>query len=93
MTELFFKYYYDLTKYNLIFCILVMLLTNRLAAVIVSFGTIGMLVALLVYRYYQNIEYYFYLNAGLTKKGIIARSFLINALISLLLLIFLWSIA
>lgn len=93
MTELFFKYYYDLTRYNLLFCIVVMLLTQRLTAAIVSFGTIGMLVALLVYRYYQNIEYYFYLNAGLTKKGIIARSFLINVLVSLLLLIFLWSIA
>lgn len=93
MTELFFKYYYDITKYNLLFCIVVMLLTHRLAATIISFGSIGMLVALFIYRYYQNVEYYFYLNAGLTKKGIIVRSFLINALIATLLLLFLWSIA
>jgi hypothetical protein len=70
-----------------------MLLTHRLAATIISFGSIGMLVALFIYRYYQNVEYYFYLNAGLTKKGIIVRSFLINALIATLLLLFLWSIA
>lgn len=92
MTELYFKYYCDLTKYNILFSVLVTILTQRVYAGVVSFGTIGMLVSLILYRYYQNIEYYFYLNAGLSKKAIILKSVKINFIISVIFSIILWSI-
>jgi hypothetical protein len=91
MTELFLKYYWDIAKYNLLFCILVNFLTQNSYAAVISFATIGMAVSLFLYSYFHNIEYYFYLNAGLSKKGIILKSFIINAIISLIILIILWS--
>lgn len=92
MTEIYFKYYRDVTKYNLLFCMLVTILTQRIYAGVISFGTIGMVVSLFLYRYYQNIEYYFYLNAGLSKRGIILKTLKINFIISVIISIILWSI-
>ena len=92
MTELFLKYYWDVAKYNLLFCILVKIFTQNSYAAVISFGTIGMAVSLILFGYYHDIEYYFYLNAGLSKKAIILKSFTINAIISLIILIILWSI-
>jgi len=92
MTELFLKYYYDLTKYNILISILVIILSQHLFAGVVSFGTFGMVISLFVYRYYQNIEYYFYLNGGLSKKKMILNAFKINFIISVILTIILWSI-
>ena len=92
MTELFLKYYFDVTRYNLLFSFLVAILTQRLYAGVISFGTIGMIMSLIFYRHYQNIEYYFYLNAGLSKRGIILKTFKINFIISVILSIILWSI-
>jgi len=63
MTELFLKYYWDIAKYNLLFCILVQILTQNTYATVISYGTIGMAVSLFLYSYYHHIEYYFYLNA------------------------------
>jgi hypothetical protein len=91
MTELFLKYYWDIAKFNLLFCLLVVILTGNIYAAVISFGTIGMPVSLFLFRYYHNIEYYFYLNAGLSKKRIILRSFIINLIISLTILTILWS--
>ena len=92
MSELFLKYYYDVTKYNIYISILVIIFTQRLYAGVISFGTFGMVGSFFVYRYYQNIEYYFYLNAGLSKRGIILKTFKINFIISATLSIILWSI-
>ncbi len=92
MSELFLKYYFDVTRYNVLISILVIILTGRLLAAIISFGTFGMVISLFVYRYYQNIEYYFYLNKGLSKKKIILNAFKINFVISLIFSIILWSI-
>ena len=92
MSELFFKYYYDVTKYNIYISILVTIVTQRLYAGVISFGTFGMVGSFFVYRYYQNIEYYFYLNKGLSKKSIILSTFIINFVISIIFLIILWSI-
>lgn len=92
MSELFFKYYYDVTRYNIIISILVIILSQRLFAGVISFGTFGMALSLYVYKYYQNIEYYFYLNGGLSKKSIILKAFKINFVISVIFSIILWSI-
>lgn len=92
MSDLFFKYYRDITRYDILFSILVIILTQNIYAAVISFGTLGMVVSLILYKYYQNIEYYFYLNAGLSKKRIILETFKINFLISVILSIILWSI-
>ena len=92
MTELFFKYYYDITKYNVLVSILVFILTQQLFAGVLSFGTFGMAISLALYRHYQNIEYYFYLNAGLSKKIMILNAFIINLVISIILSAILWII-
>lgn len=92
MPELFFKYYSDITKYNICVSILVLILTQNVYFTVISFGTFGMAISVFIYKYYQNIEYYFYLNKGLSKKKIITRTFEINFIISIILLIILWII-
>lgn len=92
MPELFFKYYSDITKYNICVSILVLILTQNVYFTVISFGTFGMAISVFIYKYYQNIEYYFYLNKGLSKKKIITRAFEINFIISIILLIILWII-
>jgi uncharacterized MnhB-related membrane protein len=92
VTELYLKYYFDVSRYNLLFSILVIILTQNLLAAVVYFGTLGSVVSLALFRYHQNIEYYFYLNAGLSKKAIILKSFIINLVISVILAIIFWGI-
>lgn len=92
MADLYFKYYRDITRYDILFCILVLILTQRLLAAVILFGTFGTIISLMLYKYYQNIEYYFYLNGGLSKRGLILKTSKINAIISIILSIILWSI-
>ena len=92
MSDLFFKYYSDVTRYNVYVSILILILTQNVYFTFISFGTFGMAISLLIYEYYQNIEYYFYLNKGLSKKNMIKNTFKINLIISVILLIILCSI-
>ncbi len=92
MSELLFKYYSDVTKYNVCVSALVILLTQNIYFTVISFGTFGMVISLFIYKYYQNIEYYFYLNKGLSKKNMMINAFKINFVISVILLIILCSI-
>ena len=75
------KYYYDLTLYNIGFSILIWLLIGVNAG-IVSFGTFGMLGGLMLYRHFQNNQYYFYYNLGINKKSLITTTWIINLAIS-----------
>lgn len=79
------KYYYDLTLYNFGFSVLIGLLIGGNAG-IVSFGTFGMLVGLMSYRYFQNNQYYFYYNLGISKTALIATTWIINFTIAVFLL-------
>jgi hypothetical protein len=79
------KYYYDLTLYNLGFSILIGLIIGENAGII-SFGTFGMLVGLMMYRYFQSNQYYFYYNLGLSKKALITTTWIINSTIAVFLL-------
>jgi hypothetical protein len=79
------KYYYDLTRYNLGFSVLIGFLTLRLSAGIVTFGTFGMLVSLLCYKYFQSNQYYFYYNLGISKLKLISISWFINVLVAAIL--------
>jgi hypothetical protein len=91
LNRLFFKYYVDVTKYNLLFCLLFAVLRFNVIEVIILFGTVGIFVSFFVYRYFKNIEYYFYLNRGLSKKQLQLNTLVINLVASLLMLL-IWSI-
>ena len=71
------KYYYDLTRYNVGFSILIGLIRGENAGII-TFGTFGMFVGLISYRYFQNNQYYFYYNLGISKINLVLVTWLIN---------------
>jgi hypothetical protein len=75
------KYYLDLTRYNLGFSLLIGLMLGTRWAV-VTFGTFGMLVGLISYKYFQNSQYYFYYNIGITKTELISLTWSINLVIA-----------
>jgi hypothetical protein len=79
------KYYYDLTLYNFGFSLLIGLLIG-INTGIVSFGTFGMFVGLISYRYFQNNQYYFYYNLGISKMALITTTWIINFTIAVLLI-------
>ena len=81
MFGLFSKYYYDVTKYNIMFSAIIAILTEKLTSGVVSFATVGILVSFHVYRHFNNVEYYFYMNGGLSKREIIIKAAIINFLI------------
>ena len=80
MNRLFLKYYFDTTKFNIIFSIVF-----GLQEIAICFGTFGTLFSFLIYRYYQNDQYFFYLNHGFTKKELMVKVFMINFTISFIL--------
>ncbi len=83
-----FKYYIDVTKFNLCFSIIVGLFTPF--GGIVTFGTIGNLIGVLCYNQFYMEQYYFYYNRGISKKRLVSFLFKVNLLIisSIALLIF-----
>jgi hypothetical protein len=99
MTRLFLNYYFDVIKYNLFFCTLYIIvrsfttnLKTDMIEAIIHFGTLGVIVSFVGYKYFQNIEYYFYINGGLSKRHLQLKTFIINLAISLLILLT-WSIS
>ncbi len=86
MGNVILKYYYDVTRYNLAFSILIGLLRGVVPGV-VSIGTFGMIVGLICFRYYQKNQYYFYYNLGFTRLRLIATTWALNLIITLLLLL------
>jgi len=91
MSALFFRYYIDVTKYNLFFCVLFTIIRANLIEGIILFGTVGVLISFAAYRYFNNIEYYFYINGGLSKKRLQLTTFVINLVFSSLILL-IWCI-
>ncbi|MDB4920908.1 MAG: hypothetical protein JWQ54_2891 [Mucilaginibacter sp.] len=99
MARLFFNYYFSVTKYNLLFCIffaIVRSLTTNLWAditeAIILFGTFGVLISFMAYKYFQSIEYCFYINAGLSIRYLQLKTFIINLAASSFILL-IWSIS
>lgn len=92
MSRLFANYYLDVTKYNVVFCILICIIWPDFIEIIMLFGTIGVFVSFVAYRYFQQIEYYFYFNNGLSKRNLQLKTFLINLTICSIILITIWSI-
>ena len=90
MIRIFLKYYYDVTKYNILLSILfgfVGLLTGRnmIAVFCTSFVTAGFLGGTYFYRVFHENEYFFYYNHELSKEKLIVVSFLCTLAIFLLM--------
>ena len=86
MSKALLKYYCDVTRYNLAFCILVGILKGITAAVF-SFGTFGMLMGVICFGYLQNNQYYFYYNLGYTKLKLVSTIWGLNLLVTALVLL------
>jgi hypothetical protein len=86
MNRAFLKFYFDAMRYNLAFSILCFLIVNPLAG-IVSFPTYGLAVGLIFYKRFHGHQYYFYYNLGITKQKLIIKSFIINLIITLPILL------
>ncbi|HRQ51048.1 MAG TPA: hypothetical protein PLR74_10960 [Agriterribacter sp.] len=84
---LFLKYYSDVNKFNLLISLMVLITGQSLAAGIFSFGSVGMVASFIIYRYYYNIQYYFYANAGFSKNKLMVQVAAINAILSTLILL------
>ena len=72
-----FRYYFDVTKYNLFFSIIVGLISPF--GGFMTFGTIGNLVGIFCYNMFHKEQYYFYYNRGLNKKRLYSTLFKINS--------------
>ncbi|MFD2937429.1 hypothetical protein ACFS25_26895 [Spirosoma flavum] len=81
MTRAFWKYYMDLTKFNLGLSLLVTFVKSP-AEGILLFLTGGMLLSLVAYEYFHSHEYYLYYNLGLTRTRLMLKAWLMNLGIS-----------
>lgn len=90
MTRLFWQYYYDVTKFNVLFCAFFYAFGITYIEAAIIFGTFGTLTSLLVYSYFYNVQYYFYINGGFTKRAIQTRLIAINLIVSILIIGLLW---
>ena len=84
MHSLFLQYYRDTIVYNLIFSAFVGFVGNFF----ICFATFGSLVSFIAYQYHKGHEYYFYYNYGYTKKELLVKTALTNAIISFILFLF-----
>jgi|SoiMethySBSTD1v2_1073268.scaffolds.fasta_scaffold05344_19 hypothetical protein len=84
MLELYFLYYWNVTRYNLVLSALIMTLSLSFVNGMICFGSFGIPGSFLAYRYFHNIQYLFYLNAGFSKKRLMLTTAFINILISII---------
>ncbi|PHQ29238.1 hypothetical protein [Leeuwenhoekiella nanhaiensis] len=84
-----FKFYKDITFYALLFALVSIPLAGLYGAVVV-FGIFGTPVGLLMYSYFHKHEFYGYYNRGFSRRYLILRTWMVNFLVSpvLLLLVF-----
>ena len=93
MYRIFFRFYFDVTRYNAIFCIVYFLVMKNMLEAFLIFGIFGNVGAFLIYKYFQDVEYYFYLNWGLSKRFLIIKTFSINLMLSIIIIAVLWRIS
>jgi hypothetical protein len=85
MSKALWKYYYDVTRYNVAFSVVLALMTLKPLNGIVSLATGGMIIGLYCYKQFQNSQYYFYYNLGITKSRLILYTWLVNLVLSSIL--------
>jgi hypothetical protein len=89
MRKAFWKYYYDVTRYNVAFSLVLALITLNPLNGIVSLATGGMVVGLYCYQQFQHSQYYLYYNLGITKRRLILTTWMTNIALSGLVALFL----
>ena len=82
-----FRYFLDLAKYNILFSSLggwfgVSIGRPFTAFFLLSFVSAGFLASIGMYAYFQNDEYYFYHNKGLSKLALNISAAIANASLS-----------
>lgn len=82
-----FKYYYDLTRYNIIISLLVGFVKFSPFVGIFSFATFSMPISIFCYQYFQKHQYYFYYNLGISKTKLVIFTWIINLIIASILLL------
>ena len=87
MIELYLLYYWHVTRYNLVLSVLITVLSFNPVSGAICFGSFGVLASFLAYRYFHNLQYLFYLNAGFSKKELMMKTALINISISIIMII------
>lgn len=83
MSHAFWKYYMDVTRYNIAISVILALITLNPLNGIVCLATGGMVIGLYCYKQFQQSQYYFYYNIGITKRKLITFTWLINIALSL----------
>lgn len=76
-----FKYYIDVTIFNLCFSIIVGIISPF--GGFMTFGTIGNLIGILCYNMFYKEQYYFYYNRGMNKKRLYSVLFKVNSPIAI----------
>ncbi|MBC6993432.1 hypothetical protein QWY85_16620 [Neolewinella lacunae] len=74
---IFWKYYFDCTFFNLLFGIVVYLLSGFVWALILC-ATLGNLVGFLCFGYLKGEQYSLYFNLGYTKRFLFLTMSLVN---------------
>ncbi|MCF0063299.1 hypothetical protein MUK70_10020 [Dyadobacter chenwenxiniae] len=76
MTWAFWKYYVDLTKFNLAISVILAIVIGPFGGILL-FLTGGMVLSLIAYSVFHANEYYLYYNLGLTKMRLVVANKLI----------------
>ena len=77
MTWAFWKYYLDLTKFNIAISVLLAFVVGPFGGIFLFF-TGGMGLSLIAYSFFHANEYYLYYNLGLTKVRLVLTSSIVN---------------
>ena len=93
MSRLYFKYYTDTIKFNLLFCVICLIVKFDTTGFLVNLATFGTLVSFFAYSYFHKVEYNFYLNRGFTKSRLHLQTFIINLCLSLIIATSVWIIS
>jgi hypothetical protein len=75
------KYFFDVNIFNLIYSILIGVLFWEIIYIPLVFSTIGTLIGIFGYNYYNKNEYYFYYNKGYSKKILFLSLWITNIII------------
>ncbi len=73
MNRALWKYYVDVTRYNVAFSIVLGIITSEIFKGIFCFVTTGMIMGLVIYKQMHNNQYYFYYNIGRYYPAILFR--------------------
>ncbi len=86
----FTRYYLELFIYNLSFSIVFALLKGAMSGLVpgvtwgvVCFALFGVFISERVFTYFKKKEYYFYHNMGYTRKTLLLKTWGVNMLIAL----------